>query len=45
LKCLRLLLDRGADPTIRDAAYQGTPLGWAEHSGASDSAALLRAAG
>ncbi len=43
LKCLRLLLERGADPTIRDAAYQATPLGWAEHGGARESAALLRA--
>jgi ankyrin repeat protein len=43
LRCLRLLLDRGADPTIKDDAYHGTPLGWAEHSGATESAALLRA--
>jgi ankyrin repeat protein len=43
LQCLRLLLDRGADPTIEDAAYHATPLGWAEHSGAAASAALLRA--
>jgi ankyrin repeat protein len=45
LRCLRLLLERGADPTIRDAAHGGTPLGWAEHGGAHDAAALLRAAG
>jgi ankyrin repeat protein len=44
LRCLRLLLERGADPTVRDAAYDATPLGWAEHSGATRSAALLRAA-
>jgi ankyrin repeat protein len=43
LRCLRLLLDRGADPTIQDDGYHATPLGWAEHSGATESAALLRA--
>ncbi len=42
LECLRLLLDRGADPTIRDAAYNATPLGWAEHEGAHRAAAMLR---
>lgn len=42
LSCLRLLLDRGADPTIRDAAYDATPLGWAEHAGAERAAAMLR---
>ena len=31
--CLRLLLDRGADPGIVDAAHGGTPLGWAQFSG------------
>ena len=43
LACLRLLLERGADPTIKDAAFNATPLGWAEHAGASEAAALLRA--
>jgi ankyrin repeat protein len=43
LKCLRLLLDRGADPTIEDAAYKATPLGWAEHHGATDAVVTLRA--
>lgn len=42
LKCLRLLLERGADSTIRDAAYNATPLGWAEHEGAARAAAMLR---
>jgi len=28
--CARLLLDRGADVTIRDAQHDGTPAGWAE---------------
>jgi ankyrin repeat protein len=42
LKCLRLLLERGADRTIKDAAYGGTPLEWAEENGAADAVALLR---
>jgi ankyrin repeat protein len=44
LGCLQLLLDRGADASIEDAGYHATPLGWAEHVGAKDSLALLRAA-
>lgn len=44
LGCLRLLLERGADPEIKDAAYASTPLGWAEHNGAQDSIEILRAA-
>ena len=43
LKCLRLLLERGADRTIKDAAYGGTPLDWAEHHGTVDAASVLRA--
>ncbi|MFZ5894907.1 MAG: ankyrin repeat domain-containing protein [Myxococcota bacterium] len=43
LECLQLLLDRGADPSIRDLAYDATPLGWAEHAGSHESAAILRA--
>jgi ankyrin repeat protein len=42
LKCLRLLLDRGADASIEDAKYHATPLGWAEHGGATEAAAMLR---
>lgn len=45
LGCLRLLLARGADPTIADAAFDSTPLGWALHVGAVESAEILRAAG
>ena len=41
LKCLELLLHRGADPSIKDAAFEGTPLGWARHAGAETSIALL----
>ena len=40
--CLNLLLDRGADPTIVDAAHGGTPLGWAKHGGAEAAAEILR---
>jgi hypothetical protein len=28
-----LLLELGADPTVRDARFASTPLGWAEHLG------------
>ena len=42
--CLQLLLDRGADASIEDAAYHATPLGWAEHAGATGASAVLRAA-
>jgi ankyrin repeat protein len=38
----RLLLERGADPASADAIYNGTPAGWAEHSGATGVSALLR---
>lgn len=44
LGCLRLLLARGADPSIRDAAFDSTPLGWALHVGADESARILRTA-
>lgn len=43
LKCLELLLNRGADPTIQDAAFGGSPLGWAQHAGTETSIALLTA--
>ncbi|KGM34649.1 hypothetical protein P409_09045 [Inquilinus limosus MP06] len=41
-RAARLLLDRGADPTIRDRTYNSTPLGWAEHFGHPEVAAVLR---
>ena len=40
--CLELLLDRGADPSIVDAAHGGDPLGWAEFGGAEEAVAILR---
>ena len=33
LATIELLVSRGADRTIRDELYHGTPSGWAEHSG------------
>lgn len=35
------LLARGGDPTIRDALYDSTPAGWAEHGGARRAMAAL----
>lgn len=37
-----LLLDAGADPAVRDDKYQATALGWADHFGRDDFAALIR---
>ncbi|TMJ01476.1 MAG: ankyrin repeat domain-containing protein [Alphaproteobacteria bacterium] len=39
--CARLLLDRGADPTIRDAEQDSTPAAWARHFNNAEIAALL----
>jgi ankyrin repeat protein len=39
---VQLLLELGADPSIEDCRYHSTPLGWAEHFGYEDLAALLR---
>lgn len=36
-----LLLERGADRTVRDTSFQGTPEGWAEHTGHQAVAALI----
>lgn len=43
LEVIRRLLDAGADPTITDARFQATPLGWAEHAYQTEAAELLRA--
>ena len=45
VKCLNLLLDRGADPTIVDAAHSATPLVWAEVCDAPEAAEVLRRRG
>ncbi|MCA2221598.1 ankyrin repeat domain-containing protein [Nonomuraea aurantiaca] len=36
------LIELGADPAIKDTAYDATPLGWAEHGGMHRAAAYLR---
>ena len=38
---IRFLLDRGADPAIRDEVYHSTPIGWACHFRQSGSVDLL----
>jgi ankyrin repeat protein len=40
---VRLLVERGARLDIKDAIYEGTPLGWAEYGGQSRIAEYLRA--
>jgi ankyrin repeat protein len=45
LEMARLLIGRGADPAIRDARYDGTPQGWAEHAGQRAVVDFLRQAG
>jgi hypothetical protein len=39
-----LLVQKGADPTITDAIYHSSPLGWAEHFELPKMADLLRQA-
>ncbi len=39
---LKLLVERGADLTIRDTLWNGTPLGWAQHTNSPEAAAYLR---
>ena len=43
LPVIRLLLDHGADPTVRDPGYHATPAGWAEHHGQREAQQLLEA--
>ena len=45
LSVIRLLLEHGADPTIRDPSYHATPAGWAEHHGQHEAQQLLEAHG
>ena len=42
LEITRLMLDRGADPTIRDTLHGGAADGWADFGGYRELAALLR---
>lgn len=41
-RAARLLLRHGADPTVLDRTYKSTPLGWAEHFGHPEVAAVLK---
>ena len=45
VRCLNLLLDRGADPTIADGSHGGTPAGWADYGGASEALDILKRRG
>ena len=38
---IELLLEAGADPTLRDSLYQGRPESWAEHGGQKAAHRLL----
>ena len=44
LEVVAWLLDNGADPSIRDAQFEATPLAWAGHLGRPRCAELLRSA-
>jgi len=41
----RVLLERGADPNIRDSKYCGAPAGWADYAGHPDARDLILAGG
>jgi ketosteroid isomerase-like protein len=41
LPVIRLLLEHGADPNLRDTGYNATPAGWAEHHEQPEALALL----
>jgi ankyrin repeat protein len=41
LSVIRLLLDHGADPNLRDTGYDATPAGWADHHEQPEAFALL----
>ena len=43
LEVIELLLANGADPNLRDASYNSTPAGWAEHSGHEEAERYLAA--
>ncbi|MBT2228208.1 ankyrin repeat domain-containing protein [Nonomuraea sp. NEAU-A123] len=45
IETARTLIELGADPTIKDPAYDSTPLGWAEHGGKQRVADYLRSLG
>jgi ankyrin repeat protein len=39
---VRLLLDLGADPEVRDGRFDGTAADWAEHGGHPELVSVLR---
>ena len=41
LALVQQLLERGADPLLRDELYQGTPQGWADHFAQGEISAFL----
>jgi len=41
LEMIRLLLDHGGDPNVRDGEFDAPPAGWAQHHGMTDAEALL----
>ncbi len=45
LECVRLLVERGADLSVVDGAFGGTPLGWARHEGSAAAVAMLESLG
>ncbi|GIJ64398.1 ankyrin repeat domain-containing protein [Virgisporangium aurantiacum] len=45
LDLARVLIELGADPTIRDTEFNSTPLGWAQHGHQHDVAAYLSGLG
>jgi ankyrin repeat protein len=42
LDMVKLLLELGADPTLRDTEYNGTPRGWAEYNDRAEVAEFLK---
>jgi ketosteroid isomerase-like protein len=43
MQVVRLLLEHGADPNLRDTGYDATPAGWAQHHEQPDAYRLLAA--
>ena len=42
LNVVKLLVERGADVTVKDVMWGATPLGWAEHAGQSEVVGYLK---
>jgi ankyrin repeat protein len=42
MEMARFLVERGADPAIKDGLYESTPAGWAEHSNATAVTSYLK---